>query len=80
MNPDAKKLLNFLRCPLCKGQLDLLSHTIARGVPQYNFFCVNDYRHYGSIHAEISAMQRLTVGCGGRSSRRERKDRYQELQ
>ena len=47
MNPDAKKLLNSLRCPICKGQLDLLSHTVVRGVPQYNFFCVNDYRHYG---------------------------------
>ena len=47
MNPVAKKILNNLKCPICSGQLDLLSWQVPQKVKDYNFFCVNDYRHYG---------------------------------
>lgn len=48
MDPVTKSLLNFLRCPICRGQLDLLSLVAnPKKNKEYNFFCVNDYRHYG---------------------------------
>jgi uncharacterized protein YbaR (Trm112 family) len=40
MDPVAKALLNILRCPICKGQLDLLS-LVAN--PKKS----KEYRHYG---------------------------------
>lgn len=47
MNPDAKKLLNSLRCPICSGQLDLIGYMVSNKSKDYNFFCVKDFRHYG---------------------------------
>lgn len=48
MDPIAKALLNSLRCPLCSGQLDLRASWLSPSkVKDYNFFCVNDFSHYG---------------------------------
>jgi hypothetical protein len=58
MNPDAKKILNSLRCPICGGQLDLLSYTVPQRTKEYNFFCVKDFRHYGIflVHWDLAAI------------------------
>ena len=47
MDPLVKKLLNSLRCPICKGQLDLMSYAVSSKPKKYNFSCVYDFRHYG---------------------------------
>lgn len=36
-----KRLLNILRCPICKSQIDILNLKI-----KYNFGCVQNYLHY----------------------------------
>lgn len=47
MNLIAKKILNNIRCPICSGQLDLPGWQVEQKNKDYNFFCVNDFRHYG---------------------------------
>lgn len=47
MDPAVKRFLNSLRCPLCKGQLDLLDWSETRKKDtQYNFYCVYEPEHY----------------------------------
>ena len=43
---DAKFILNSLKCPLCKGQIDLLSHETIGRSSKYNFGCAINNRHY----------------------------------
>lgn len=42
-----KLILNTLKCPICKGQVDLYDYLkkTAKST-QYNFCCSNDYEHY----------------------------------
>lgn len=47
--PEAKQLLNSLKCPICKSPIDLYS-----GVPLYNrsghnFACAEDNQHYSLL-------------------------------
>jgi len=44
MDPLAKRLLNSLRCPICKSQIDLLSFT--KNKKGNNFGCAQDQNHY----------------------------------
>lgn len=44
MDPLVKALLNSLRCPLCKGQMDLKN--VSTRKKDFNFFCVNNFEHY----------------------------------
>lgn len=46
MNPEAKKLLNSMGCPICKSQLDLVGFQRIAS-KDYNFYCVNEPHHYG---------------------------------
>jgi len=48
MDKVAKLILNSLRCPVCSGQIDLISYTkLARKPSNQNFSCVYDPEHYG---------------------------------
>jgi hypothetical protein len=44
MDPEAKKLLNSLKCPLCKAPIDLIEYSSAR--KGYNFACAINIDHY----------------------------------
>jgi len=46
MDPIAKQILNSLRCPICKSQIDLLDWKNPTGSPKYNFSCAADWQHY----------------------------------
>lgn len=43
MDPLAKLILNGLKCPVCHGQIDLLSSIIMKA---FNYGCVYDPWHY----------------------------------
>ena len=48
MDKVAKLMLNSLRCPVCGGQIDLISYTkLDRKPKDQNFSCVYDPEHYG---------------------------------
>ena len=54
MSPDARRLLNTLRCPICGAQIDLIEwHAVTRS--GFNFGCVADPEHYSIyfIHWEV---------------------------
>lgn len=44
MNPEIKKILNALKCPLCKAPIDLIEYSSAR--KGYNFGCAINVDHY----------------------------------
>jgi len=47
MDKLAKQVINRMRCPLCRGQLDLLDwREVERKDKDYNFYCVFDSEHY----------------------------------
>lgn len=46
MDPLAKKILNSLKCPICGGQIDLLSYNKPTSRKGNNFGCVVDQMHY----------------------------------
>lgn len=46
MDPIVKQTLNKLKCPICKGQLDLMDWKIKYSSKKYNFCCVNNWQHY----------------------------------
>lgn len=46
MDPLVKQTLNALRCPICKGQVDLVDWKQKLPTRKYNFCCVNDWEHY----------------------------------
>ena len=46
MDPIVKQTLNALRCPICKGQVDLLDWKQKRVPLDYNYCCANDWEHY----------------------------------
>jgi hypothetical protein len=45
LSQDAKKLLNNIKCPICKGPIDMISY-FWRPNKDFNFGCANDYKHY----------------------------------
>src|SRR5574339_669465 len=48
MDKVAKLILNSLKCPVCGGQIDLISWTkLDRKPKDQNFSCVDDPEHYG---------------------------------
>lgn len=49
MEQSAKLILNSLKCPLCKSQVDLFDwvHPRIGGLLGNNFGCVSDPHHYG---------------------------------
>jgi hypothetical protein len=67
MDKIAKQILNSLRCPVCGGQIDLISWTkLERKPKDQNFSCVYDPEHYGIwfVHWEQPVrleMERATV-------------------
>lgn len=46
MDPLVKQTLNTFRCPICKGQVDLLDWKQKGSRYIYNFCCVNEWEHY----------------------------------
>src|SRR5580692_3686247 len=49
MDKVAKMLLNAMRCPLCKSQIDIANFKTNRSFDSWhsNFGCVKDPEHYG---------------------------------
>lgn len=47
MDKSAKLILNTLRCPICRGQIDLISYMARRNPRPFNFCCANNHEHYG---------------------------------
>lgn len=47
MDPVIKQFLNSLRCPVCKGQIDLIdSKNLKQQFKVYNYGCAQNYDHY----------------------------------
>ncbi len=47
MDKVAKLILNSLRCPVCRGQIDLFDWAKPVSKKGHNFGCVYDPEHYG---------------------------------
>jgi hypothetical protein len=49
MDKAAKLILNSLRCPICKSQIDMLGHAQLSHKKQrpYNYCCASNAEHYG---------------------------------
>jgi hypothetical protein len=46
MDKATKVFLNSLKCPLCKGQVDMFDSNVHRPSGKYNYACATDYNHY----------------------------------
>ena len=53
MDPEIKKFLNSIYCPICGSAIDLLNYIVQRSIAYksfshntFNFGCANNYRHY----------------------------------
>jgi hypothetical protein len=46
MDPWLKALLNSLRCPICKAQIDTKPSSLDIFYRQFNYSCAYDYTHY----------------------------------
>jgi len=47
MDPRVKAILNSLKCPICKSQIDLYDYYQKNAKStQYNFCCASSYDHY----------------------------------
>lgn len=55
MDKVAKLILNSLRCPVCRGQIDLFDWAKPVSKKGHNFGCVYDPTHYGIyfVHWDI---------------------------
>lgn len=55
MDKPAKLILNSLRCPVCRGQIDLFEWAQPVSKKGHNFGCVYDPLHYGIyfVHWEL---------------------------
>lgn len=47
MDKAAKLILNSLRCPICKSQIDMLSYTYTKKPRPFNYCCASNTEHYG---------------------------------
>jgi len=48
MDKAAKLILNSLRCPVCKSQIDMLGwQAVMKKSRQFNYCCVAEPEHYG---------------------------------
>lgn len=46
MDPLVKQMLNSLKCPVCKGQVDLMDYGNQTRNKKFNYCCVNNWEHY----------------------------------
>lgn len=46
MNAIVKKFLNAIKCPVCKGQIDIFDGRRASPGRRFNFACATNYEHY----------------------------------
>jgi hypothetical protein len=59
VDPIAKKILNSLKCPICGGQIDLLTYKKPISSKGNNFGCVVDQMHYAIFFVHWEAPIRI---------------------